>query len=156
MATSDAKPLTVRCQCGNVSFPTPTAKPISLFHCHCTECQKQTGSAFGTSAIFTAEGLFPLAPDLAAKLRLYSRYSAEKGRSLDCYFCPECGSRMFHRIIDGDGTPRSTVSIKGGCIEGLDWSGAFHIFMRSAVMKIPAEWEQYEALPPWMNMDKAR
>ncbi|KAI1139308.1 Mss4-like protein [Hypoxylon sp. FL0543] len=156
MATSDAKPLTVRCQCGNISFPTPAAEPFSLFHCHCTECQKQSGSAFGTSAIFPAEGLFPLAPDLAVKLKVWSRHSTEHDRSLDCYFCPECGSRLFHRIIDGDGTPRPTVSIKGGCIEGLDWSDydTFHIFMCSAVMKIPAEWEQYDVLPEWMRMNE--
>ncbi|KAI1644040.1 uncharacterized protein F4817DRAFT_347893 [Daldinia loculata] len=83
MASSDAKPLTAQCQCGYVSFPTPTAKPI----------------------------------------------------------------------ISADGTPRSSVSIKGGCIEGLDWNGKMHIFTRSAVMKIPVEWEQYDTLPLWMKMD---
>lgn len=70
---------------------------------------------------------------------------------MDCYFCSGCGSRMFHRIVDADGTPRSTVSIKGGCVEGLDWSGGMHIYMRSAVFKIPAECEQYETVPPWMK-----
>ncbi|KAI0179835.1 Mss4-like protein [Hypoxylon sp. FL1284] len=151
MAETDAKPLTVRCQCGDVSFATPAAKPVALFYCHCTECQKQTSSAFGTSAIFAAEGLFPLAADLAARLTRWTRQT-EKGRSMDCYFCSRCGSRMFHRIVDADGTPRPTVSIKGGCVEGLewDWAGGMHIFMRSAVIKIPAEWEQYETLPPWM------
>ncbi|KAI0886589.1 Mss4-like protein, partial [Annulohypoxylon maeteangense] len=150
MMAPDAKPLTVRCQCGTVSFPTPTATPITLYYCHCTECQKQTSSAFGTSAIYTADGLFPLAPDLAAKLKCYTRQT-EKGRSMDCYFCSECGSRMFHRIVDADGKPRPSVSIKGGCIEGLNWNGGMHIYVRSAVIKIPAEWgEQYETLPPWM------
>ncbi|KAI2635810.1 Mss4-like protein [Hypomontagnella submonticulosa] len=152
MAEPDAKPLTVRCQCGNVSFTTPTAKPITLFFCHCTECQKQTSSAFGTSAIYTSEGLFPLEPDLAGRLGVYNRHT-EKGRTMDCYFCSKCGSRMFHRIVDADGKPRQTVSIKGGCIEGLEWNGGrgMHIYMRSAVMEIPAEWEQYDTLPPWMK-----
>ncbi|KAI1103705.1 Mss4-like protein [Jackrogersella minutella] len=157
MEPNVAKPLTVRCQCGNVSFPTPTAKPITLFYCHCTECQKQTSSAFGTSAIYTADGLFPLAPDLAAKLKVWKRQHPEKPRTMDCYFCSECGSRMFHRIVDADGTPRATVSIKGGCIEGLEWTPAMHIFMRSAVIKVPGEWgEQYEGLPPWMDMDNPK
>ncbi|KAI6081705.1 Mss4-like protein [Hypoxylon rubiginosum] len=150
MAATDAKPLTVRCQCGNVSFPTPTPKPIALFYCHCTECQKQTSSAFGTSAIFTADGLFPLAPELAGRLKLWTR-ATENGRTMDCYFCSGCGSRMFHRIVDANGTPRSTISIKGGCIEGLEWNGGMHIYMRSAVLKIPAEWKQYETVPPWMK-----
>ncbi len=58
----------VQCQCGAVSFTTPTPEPIALYHCHCTQCRKQSASAFGTSAIFSAEGIFPLSPDLEAKL----------------------------------------------------------------------------------------
>lgn len=40
------------CQCGSVTFRTPTEKPVNLFHCHCIDCRKQSASAFGTSAIF--------------------------------------------------------------------------------------------------------
>ncbi|OTA99035.1 hypothetical protein M426DRAFT_68565 [Hypoxylon sp. CI-4A] len=156
MATPITKPLTVRCQCGNISFPTPAPKPVTTFFCHCTECQKQTSSAFGTSAIFMAEGLFPLAPELAAKLKVYTRKHPEADRTLNCYFCPECGSRLIHRIVDADGTPRATVSIKGGCIEGLewDWSKCMHIFVRSAVIALPPEFEQYKTIPSWMDMSK--
>ncbi|KAI1372090.1 Mss4-like protein [Hypoxylon crocopeplum] len=146
MAASDPKPLTVRCQCGNVSFLTPTAKPLALFHCHCTECQKQTSSAFGTSAIYTTEGIFPLSPDLSSKLKYFTR-PTNQGRTMDCYFCTECGSRMFHRIKDPEGTPYPTLAIKGGCIDGLDWTGGKHIYLRSAVIKIPPEWEQYDTIP---------
>lgn len=142
--------LTVRCQCGAISFPTPTAQPIRLFHCHCTECQKQTGSAFGTSAIYTAAGLFPLSRDLEAKLGLYTRRT-DRGGLMDCYFCSACGSRLFHRIRDASGAPRGTVSIKGGCVEGLRWEGGMHIYVRSAVMDIPAHWEQYDTLPASMQ-----
>ncbi|GKT41724.1 uncharacterized protein ColSpa_01905 [Colletotrichum spaethianum] len=41
-----------RCQCGAVSFKTPLPQPLRLYICHCEECKRQTGSAFGTSAIF--------------------------------------------------------------------------------------------------------
>lgn len=40
------------CQCGAVNFKTPLEKPLALYICHCHECRRQTGSAFGTSAIF--------------------------------------------------------------------------------------------------------
>ncbi|KAI0024033.1 Mss4-like protein [Xylariomycetidae sp. FL0641] len=142
-------PLTVRCQCGAVSFPAPAAAPITVFHCHCTECQKQSGSAFGTSAIFPSEGLFPLTPALAGKLRMYSRVT-DSGNTMDGYFCSTCGTRLFHRLVGKDGTPRNTVSVKGGCVDGLNWDGARHIYMRSAVIEIPREWEQYDTLPPEM------
>lgn len=109
----------VECQCGAVSFTIPRAAPLSLYHCHCTQCQKQSASAFGTSAIFPSDAVFPPSPDLAATLRLWNRPSPE-GRSVDCYFCGVCGVRVMHRIREADGTERATVSIKGGLVEGLD------------------------------------
>lgn len=41
-----------RCQCGAVRFKTPLPQPLALYICHCSDCRRQTGSAFGTSAIF--------------------------------------------------------------------------------------------------------
>ncbi|KAK3689724.1 Mss4-like protein [Podospora appendiculata] len=140
----------VRCQCKAVSFETPTPAPLSVYHCHCTECQLQSASAFGTSAVFPAAGLFPLAPDLQAKLGCWTR-PAQEGRTLDCYFCKVCGVRVMHRIRNADGKERSTVSIKGGLVEGLRYEGAKHIFVRSAVVPIPDGVEKFEAAPPVME-----
>ncbi|KAI1171553.1 Mss4-like protein [Nemania sp. FL0916] len=142
--------LTVRCQCGGVAFSTATATPLTMYHCHCTDCQKQSGSAFGTSAIFPAEGMLPLPADVEARTKKFTRIT-DSGNTMDCYFCADCGCRLFHRIMKGphgEGGPRPTVSVKGGCVEGLDWTGAKHIFVRSAVLKIPDGWETYEAMPP--------
>ena len=140
------KPLKVRCQCGAISFQTPKARPNVLFHCHCTECQRQSGSAFGTSAIYPAAGLFPLSEVLEANLAVYTR-EANSGRTMDCYFCRGCGNRMFNRLRTPDGQPMPNVSIKGGCVENLDWTGGKHIYVCSAVLDIPAEWEQYQTMP---------
>ena len=41
-----------QCQCGAVRFKTPLPQPLALYICHCSDCRRQTGSAFGTSAIF--------------------------------------------------------------------------------------------------------
>jgi hypothetical protein len=53
----------------------------------------------------------------------------------------------MHRTIGQDGKAKDTVSIKGGVINGLEWKGAIHIFVRSAVVEIPAEAEQWQAEP---------
>ncbi|KAK3385257.1 Mss4-like protein [Podospora didyma] len=140
----------VECQCGAVSFDTTTPASLSVYHCHCSHCRKQSSSAFGTSAIFPADGIFPLAPDLAAKLGCWSRPSNE-GRSMDCYFCKTCGTRIMHRTIEPDGTPRKVVSIKGGIVEGLDWRGARHIFTDDAVVPIPDGVESFPGTPPVME-----
>ncbi|KAL2151725.1 hypothetical protein VTH82DRAFT_6823 [Thermothelomyces myriococcoides] len=136
----------VYCQCKTVHFQTPTPSPLAVYHCHCTECRKQSSSAFGTSAIFPAKGLFPLSDDLASKLSVWTR-PTDKGNTMDCYFCKVCGSRVMHRIRDPDGTERETVSIKGGLVEGLQWKNAAHIFTRSAVVNIPEGVERWEAEP---------
>jgi hypothetical protein len=46
-----------------------------------------------------------------------------------------------------DGSERETISVKGGCIDGLDWSGAQHIYARSAVVPIPADSKRWETSP---------
>lgn len=134
----------VTCQCGTVSFTTPTAAPLTVYHCHCTECRKQSSSAFGTSALFPAAGLFPLPPALSAKLGVWTRPAGE-GRTMDCYFCRVCGVRVMHHVRE-----RDTVSVKGGLVKGLRWAGAAHIFTRSAVVDVPAGVERWEGGPPAM------
>jgi hypothetical protein len=35
----------VSCQCGGISFGTPTQTPLEVYHCHCLECRKQSAPA---------------------------------------------------------------------------------------------------------------
>lgn len=71
---------------------------------------------------------------------------------MDCYFCKECGTRVLHRIREADGRERETVSIKGGCVEGLDFRGARHIYVESAVVDLPEGVEQrYPGSPPMVE-----
>ncbi|KAK4182191.1 Mss4-like protein [Podospora australis] len=139
----------VICQCETISFAIPSPTPLDVYHCHCLECQKQSSSAFGTSAIFPAEDIFPLSPDVEANLGKWTR-PANARRTMDCYFCKECGSRVMHRIREPDGTERGTVSVKGGLVQGLEWSGAKHIYTRTAVVPIPEGVVRYEGAPPAM------
>ncbi|AEO53289.1 hypothetical protein MYCTH_2294408 [Thermothelomyces thermophilus ATCC 42464] len=120
------------CQCGAVSFKTPLPKPLALYICHCHDCQRQSSSAFGTSAIFPR---FPL-PD-AELLGCYKRPTT-LGETMYCYFCTRCGTRLIHTIPG-----KNVVSVKGGCIEGLDWKSAIHIWTKSAMVPIPEGSETY-------------
>ncbi len=138
--------LPVSCQCGYISFRTPTPRPTGIAHCHCNDCRKQSSSAFGTSAYWASDGMFPLPPDLEARLASFTRL-ADSGNTMHCYFCPRCGVRIFHAAYLPDGSLRALVSFKAGCIDGLDWTGAKHIFTRSAVIRIPEDAEQYETVP---------
>jgi hypothetical protein len=130
-----------------VTFSTPTPKPIGVFYCHCSHCRKQSASAFGTSAVFPASGLFPLSTQLRAKLKVWTR-PAKEGRTMDCYFCKECGVRVMHRIREADGRERPTVSIRGGIIDGLDWSSGEHIYVENAVVPVPETAVKHIRAPP--------
>ena len=133
------------CSCGAVMFMTPTSKPIMLFHCHCIDCRKQSSSAFGTSAIFP---FFSVNDDHSVSSFIRE---CDSGRRQQCYFCTECGSRILHAHLFEDRNPE-VVAVKGGLLEGLDWSEAKHIYCRSAVVPIPEGVERWEGAPDFGKM----
>ncbi|OAA65596.1 Mss4-like protein [Niveomyces insectorum RCEF 264] len=144
--------LAIQCQCGYITLRTATPRPLWLAHCHCTDCRKQSGSAFGASAYFPpGPGFYPLPPDIAARVGVYTR-PTDSGNTMHCYFCPRCGVRLLHAVVLPDGSLRPALSVKAGCIEDpervIDWSRAKHIFTRSAVTPLVADWETYEVMPP--------
>ncbi|KAH8793476.1 Mss4-like protein [Hyaloscypha finlandica] len=126
------------CQCGAIAFKTPLPKPLAVYICHCDECRRQSSSAFGCSAIFPS---FPLPASVKGALSCYSRPTAS-GHTLNCYFCRSCGTRVIHSTPGKD-----VVSVKGGCIEGLDWRSAKHIWCKRAMVPIPEGVERNEEEP---------
>ena len=107
------------CQCGNVRYECGAA-PQELYLCHCVECRKQSASAFGISVIVPSDAV----QLVQGTLRKWSR-TTDSGRTLDCFFCPECGSRVWHGNKDAD----VSISIKGGSLdEPIDVSSAIHIW----------------------------
>lgn len=133
----------ISCQCGTVAFYASRHSPLAVYCCHCLECQRQSASAFGTSAIFPADGMWPLPGDLQPLIGMWTR-PTDMGNTLECYFCKRCGVRLLHRSILPDGTPKKNLTIKGGCLEGLSWDGAHHIFTRTARVPVPEGSDQGE------------
>jgi hypothetical protein len=116
-------PLTGGCQCGALRYEI-LAEPLSVYVCHCTECQKQSGSAFAMSAMVPRESLHYV----AGRPQSWSR-TAESGRVLDGDFCATCGTRLVHH-------PRANpkVSIlKPGTLDDTSWLVPVgHIWTKSA------------------------
>ena len=84
-------PLTGRCQCGAIEYQ--VAEPFAFqIVCHCTECQKLSGAAFGITAITTPQA-FTITK---GQLKKWSR-PADSGNTNDCYFCEGCGNRIYHQ-----------------------------------------------------------
>lgn len=126
----------IRCHCGAVSFRAVLPKPLAVDVCHCLECQRQSSSAFGISAVFPVEGMLPVAEDLQPHVGMWTR-KTDSGRTLECYFCKTCGVRLIHRGLLPDGSSSQTLTVKGGCMENLSLDGARHIYTRTARVPVP-------------------
>ncbi len=96
------------CQCGAIRYEIASA-PVELYVCHCCECQKQSSSAFGISAIFR-RGDFRLTQ---GAVKSWTR-PTDTGRRLRCVFCPDCGSRLWHERVS---EILPTISVKGGSLD---------------------------------------
>ena len=99
------------CQCGAVRYRVE-GEPMAIGVCFCTECQRQSGSAFGMSLIVREEAFRLLRGDLKTFTR-----TADSGRPVTAHFCPECGVRIFSRIAMGGGA----LSVKPGTLDDTSW-----------------------------------
>ena len=107
------------CQCGAIRYESD-GEPLALYVCHCTECRKQSASAFGMSLLVSRSG-FRLTRGTP---KLWSRI-ADSGRRVDCAFCPDCGSRLWH---ERQGSA-DTITLKAGSLDDpVDFSKAIHIW----------------------------
>src|SRR5215510_10709367 len=93
------------CQCGNVRYRI-AAEPLDLYVCHCRDCQRQTGSAFGMSMIIALSSFRLLSGELAS-----FSVRCDSGRLKRCSFCPACGTRIHHQVRD------AVLSVKAGTLD---------------------------------------
>ncbi len=110
------------CQCGNIRYSAP-AVADAIYVCHCTECQKQSSSAFGISYTVNRNSLEVFKGSPSFWLR-----TTVSGHNLECAFCSSCGSRLWHQST---GYP-VTLNIKAGSFDQpVDLSEATHIWVSS-------------------------
>jgi hypothetical protein len=82
---------TARCSCGALRVAT-SGEPAAVVACHCSECQRRSGSPFGVGAYFEREQVRVEGPST-----VYERAGAE-GRKLRNHFCPVCGTNLFWEL----------------------------------------------------------
>ena len=124
------------CLCGKVTFEAEI-DPNRVAICHCSDCQKNSGSAYGVVASVT-EGRFHL---LTGTLQEYVK-TAESGRVRHLSFCPNCGTRI-HACTKNDpsaffglrvGTIRQRVQltpkVQVWCDSALPWVSDLSVIAR--------------------------
>jgi len=113
-------PLTGGCQCGRLRYRV-SAAPLAFYLCHCSECQRQTSSAFGESLRLARQGL-----EVSGEASLFER-TAESGARREGWFCPSCGVRIWHGT---KGSPE--INLKAGTLDDTSWLiPSAHIWARS-------------------------
>jgi len=118
-----ALPLTGRCQCGALRYTVREA-PYVIYACHCTNCQKQTGSAFVLSAAIP-EPSFSFTTGEPARFT----WTSDAGNERFGLFCGACGTR----IANGQTPSIGIYSLRAGTLDDTSWvRPAGHIWMRSA------------------------
>ena len=74
------------CQCGYIRYRIDPARILTLYCCHCTECQRQSSSAFGMSMKLPRAAFELMSGELARWQRV-----ADSGDLNRASFCPRCG-----------------------------------------------------------------
>lgn len=109
------------CQCGGVRYEI-TGESGELYACHCLECRKLTASAFSMSLMVRVAD-FRITQGTP---NVWTRPS-DKGNTIQCHFCPDCGSRLAH-VTEGD---NGWLTVKPGSLdEPVDYAQAIHIWTK--------------------------
>lgn len=116
-------PYSGQCLCGSVRYRV-SAEPLTVYACHCTDCQRRTGSAFALSMIVRRSSLEVLAGET-------SRYSAAlpDGRTKSGRMCPLCGTRLWGEPA---ASPATVVIQPGTLDQPTDLAPVAHQWTRSA------------------------
>lgn len=100
------------CLCQAVSYHFD-CEPISAVHCHCSDCQKATGSGFAT--VFSV-------PEAAISISGQEHLTAfavqaPSGKRVQRSFCKICGSPLFTHAESNPGY----IWIKAGSLTESSW-----------------------------------
>ncbi|MDP6427732.1 MAG: GFA family protein [Rhodospirillales bacterium] len=116
-------PYTGGCQCGAIRYEF-SCEPLTVYTCHCTDCQKTAASAFGMSVRVKAEN-FTLTKGEPNSIDIV----ADSGRTKTGLFCGDCGTRVCNK----PGANGPQVVVKAGTLDDPNWFRPIaHIWTRSA------------------------
>ena len=101
---------TATCCCGQASIEVEGNPKIHLV-CHCDNCKKRTGSAFGVSAYFADTQVIRK----IGKMEIYEINT--DATQQERHFCKSCGTTLYWKISRSQEIPGSSemTGIAGGC-----------------------------------------
>lgn len=143
-----ALPLTGGCLCGGICYAI-NAMPLLLYACHCSNCQRQSGSAFAMN-MPVASNAFRI---IRGEPKGWQRISPS-GAETTSWFCGDCACR-----IHGTRASRpESVTVRAGSLDDTSWLiPGLHMFARSAQawLNLPADICFDEAPPDFKPLAEA-
>jgi hypothetical protein len=129
--------MTGTCACGQASI-TVDALPSMHGVCHCTNCKRRTGSAFGISAYFDRTAVV----QQRGETKTYTFHHTAQNHDQERHFCSHCGTTLFWFVSS---VPEK-IGIAGGCFAdaGLpEPSYSVTDRKRESWVSLPQHWEVY-------------
>ncbi|HWF53917.1 MAG TPA: GFA family protein [Solirubrobacteraceae bacterium] len=121
------------CLCGNISY-TCSEEPVTTFLCHCTDCQRGSGSAFSVVIGVDLDALTVTGDTLGS----YTTVGEDTKQEVVRQFCTNCGSPL---ISLPEATP-DMAFIKGGTLNDHSWlEPEMELWARSAHPYVPHDEE---------------
>lgn len=97
---------TALCACGQASI-TVNSDPTMHGVCHCTNCKRRTGSAFGISSYFARSSVV----ERSGQTTDYAFHHASQNHDQERHFCSKCGTTLFWYVS----TLPELIGIAAGC-----------------------------------------
>ncbi len=82
---------TAHCCCGALKAEVE-GDPTAVVACHCEQCQRRSGAAFGIGAYYPKAQV-----RTEGTSKVFTR-DGQEGRKLRMHFCPNCGSTVFWEL----------------------------------------------------------
>ena len=100
------------CLCKKITYKFDKSHVISAHHCHCTDCQKSTGSGKATILLIPNESL-----QINGELKYYT-VTGSAGSNISRGFCAECGSPLISFVKENP----DVKFIKAGSIDAVSYT----------------------------------
>jgi len=94
------------CACGDLKLEVKGEPELNGI-CHCNNCKKRTGSAFGMSAYFKSSSVSNIEGDPSC----YELSNPADRSTQKRYFCKRCGTTLYWKVSTQEGT----IGIASGC-----------------------------------------
>ena len=102
--------MTATYACGQAAI-TVNALPTMHGVCHCTNCKRRTGSAFGISAYFDITAVTARRGQTKVYAFCHAAQKHDQLNTQERHFCPDCGTTLFWYFT---ASPEK-IGIAGGC-----------------------------------------